>query len=282
MMSKANKSGFPMPKVDFAFHWLFVHSKNKKILKGFLEAVLGLSIASFEHLIHNDTRLLRRHENDKMGILDVLVTLVDGTKIHIEMQLHFHNFLLERVTFYNARILSDQLEKGKPYMELNKVVSVLISAEEAIKNSPYYHHTFHYYDKEHDVLLTDLVEIHVLELSKLPEQPDESKEYNWLKFFKSDTREELEMVAITDESIKEAYDELERLNQDEMSMLEYTKRKLAIWDEQARLDTAIERGIEQGRYEEKLNTAKKLKELNTPIEIIAQATGLSESEIESL
>jgi len=162
------------------------------------------------------------------------------------LQLHFHKFLLERITFYNAKLVAGQLQKGEDYTELRKVISILISAENAIPNSDHYHHTFRLYDETHNVLLTDLVEIHVLELEKLPVQPEESMKYNWLKFFKSDSEEELKMAASSDEFIKKAYEELEKLGQDEHSMREYELRLMAIRDEQARIQTAEERGEQRG------------------------------------
>jgi len=81
------KSKIPLPKIDFVFQWLFGNPANAEILKSFLEAILGTAIAAFEMVSYEDARLLRRHKDDKMGILDVLVTLIDGTQLNIEMSL---------------------------------------------------------------------------------------------------------------------------------------------------------------------------------------------------
>lgn len=217
-----------------------------EILKGFLTAVLGIPIEGFERMEYKDTQLLRRHEDDKLAILDVLVRLVDGRHVHIEIQFYFHKFLLERITFYNAKLISEQLEKGQDYDQLRKVVSLLISYETTIKGSDKYHHRFRLYDDEHGVLLTDLVEIHTLELSKLPVQPDQDElKYHWLKFLKSDTAEELKMAATHDELIQKAYEELEKLGQNKENMREYDRKLLAILDEKARIQTAREEGAWQ-------------------------------------
>ena len=54
------------------------------------------------------------------------------------------------------------------------------------------------------------------------------------------------MAASSDEFIKKAYEELEKLGQDEHSMREYELRLMAIRDEQARIQTAEERGEQRG------------------------------------
>ena len=281
------KSKIPLPKIDFVFQWLFGNPANAEIFKSFLEAILGTAIAAFEMVSYEDARLLRRHQDDKMGILDVLVTLVDGTQLNIEMQLYFHKFLLERITFYNAKLVAGQLQKGEDYTELRKVVSILISAENAIPSSPHYHHTFRLYDEAHNVLLTDLVEIHVLELDKLPVQPEESMKYNWLKFFKSDSEEELKMAASSDEFIKKAYEELEKLGQDEHSMREYELRLMAIRDEQARIQTAEERGEQRGEQLLKqvfkmLRDNKSAEEIQSKMEIDAKKLARYKADFDEL
>ena len=112
-----------------------------------------------------------------------------------------------------------------------------------------YHHKFQLYDIESGIQFTDIVEIHVLELKKLPDQPDQTKKYNWLKFFNAETREEFELLATKDEQIKKAYQELQRLSQDEEAMFIYEQREKMLRDEMSRLEFAREEGLAQGKEE---------------------------------
>ncbi|MCL2849855.1 MAG: Rpn family recombination-promoting nuclease/putative transposase, partial [Micrococcales bacterium] len=57
------------------------------------------------------------------------------------------------------------------------------------------HHRFVYHDREHDVTLTDLSMIHVLELPKLTCEPDGTVEWQWLRFLAARTPEEMTMAA---------------------------------------------------------------------------------------
>lgn len=53
-------------------------------------------------------------------------------------------------------------------------------------------------------------------------------------------------------------------------------------DERARMATATDRGIAQGREQEALSIAKALKAKDISADIIMQCTGLSEAEIQAL
>ena len=44
----------------------------------------------------------------------------------------------------------------------------------------------------------------------------------------------------------------------------------------------LEEGLEQGRVEERMTNARNLKQLGVPVDVIAQATGLSQEEIDTL
>jgi predicted transposase/invertase (TIGR01784 family) len=138
--------------------------KNEKILKGFLQSVLKKTVVKIEIKSFDNTLLEGLNRDDKYGIVDVLVTLVDGVRVHIEMQLHFHRHLLERITFYQARIFSGALNVGEDYDNLKKVISILMIDGKLPNTGPHYHHTFHLYDSVNNVKLTDLLEIHTLPL----------------------------------------------------------------------------------------------------------------------
>jgi len=51
-----------------------------------------------------------------------------------------------------------------------------------IEGSPVYHHRFTFYDPEARVEFSDIIEIHTLELRKLPDGDDGTELYDWAKF----------------------------------------------------------------------------------------------------
>ena len=72
------------PKLDVIFQEIFGEEKNKKITKGFLEAVLKESIEKID--LSKNVILRREFQDDKLGILDILAELNEKEKVNIELQ----------------------------------------------------------------------------------------------------------------------------------------------------------------------------------------------------
>ena len=97
---------------------------------------------------------------------------------------------------------------------------------------------------------TDLMEMHILELSKLPpEEKNETSLLQWMRFLGGKTRKDFEEMAKKNSELEEAYDVLDKLSADEKKRLEYETRQRAIRDYNIGMLTAERRGIEAGREE---------------------------------
>ena len=95
---------------------------------------------------------------------------------------------------------------------------------------------------------TDLMEMHILELSKLPpEEKNETSLLQWMRFLGGKTRKDFEEMAKKNSELEEAYDVLDKLSADEKKRLEYETRQRAIRDYNIGMLTAERRGIEAGR-----------------------------------
>ena len=99
-------------------------------------------------------------------------------------------------------------------------------------------------------IYTDVMEIHVLELGKLPpEDQNEEGIIRWMRFLNAKSRKELKEMAKQDEYFGEAYEELERLSADEKKRLEYETRLKYKRDKYAQLHYATRIGREEGQSE---------------------------------
>ena len=145
-------------------------------------------------------------------------------------------------------------------------------------------------------------EIFKLELPKLPADSDGSKTWDWLRFLRSKQRGEFEMIAAADPEIRKAVDILYEISADEKVRAEYNARQKAWMDRQSQFDGYFKKGkaegrvegkaegkVEgraegkaEGRVEGKIETARNLKALNIPADVIANATGLPPEEIAKL
>ena len=230
-----------LPKVDVIFKLLFGDKRNIEILKDFLKSVLNLAIDEYEDISIDDTHIKRESKNDKLGIVDVKLTTKSGKIIHIELQVLEQDEFPERVLYYIAKILVTQIKSGDDY-KFKKVISIVISDFEIVKNSTEYHHKFLMNDATTGVNFTDIVEINTLELGKVPGQSDNTKKHDWLQFLKAEKEEEFDMLATKSPAINSAVVELKRLSQSEEAQRIYEARQKAISDEKARTRTAQSKG----------------------------------------
>ena len=288
-----NNDNFIMfPTVDFCFKELM---KNPKVRKGFVAAILGKEPDTVRRTTVIETELRKESEDDKLGILDVLVELEDGVKMNMEMQVPYFEYWANRVLFYVSKIYTGQIQKGDDYDKLQKCIHVSILDFIHFPQDNRCYRKITLCDVETGEQYTDLMELHVLELKKLPpEDQNEDGVIRWMRFLGGKSRKEFEDMAEKDEYIKEAYEDLKKLSLDEQKRLEYEVRQRAIRDHNSQMKSAERRGIEIGeeRGEKRgieigtQSTLKRLVKANVEsgksLEEIAEFLGLDLSEVEKM
>lgn len=70
---------------------------------------------------------------------------------------------------------------------------------------------------------------------------------NWARFINAEEREELEMLAETDEFIRKAYEKLLDISADEEKRLEYEEREKAIRDYNHQIHSYWNQGLKEGQ-----------------------------------
>ncbi|MDR1048619.1 MAG: PD-(D/E)XK nuclease family transposase, partial [Synergistaceae bacterium] len=108
------------------------------------------------------------------------------------------------------------------------------------------------YDKDNGILLTDVMEIHLLELEKLPETPranEKGELLDWLLLIRSESEEEIEMLAEKTEEMKTTVGRLKQLSADERTRMLFEARQLYLMDEAVRRKAAVAEGEARGRAE---------------------------------
>jgi predicted transposase/invertase (TIGR01784 family) len=273
------------PKSDMIFRRIFGVQENADILGGFLKSVLDLPEDEYERLTIVDPHLLRDSPDDKLGILDVKLHSRSGKIIDIEIQVLRTQEIRDRVVWYVAKMVTEQTRKSVP-TSLKKVICILITDYTLIKENEVYRNRYHLYDTNTGSKFTDVIEVNTLELPKLPGIKDDTKLWEWLKFLKSKTMEEFDMLSQNNPEIKRAVGVLMELSADEVTRLKYESREKARWDEMSRMREAREEGLAEGEAKGeakgRIEVAKNLLLNGISGDIIAKATGLSPEEIERL
>lgn len=217
------------PKLDIVFQMLFGAEQNRELLISLLNAVLNppVPIASVTVLSGQPERLAA---SAKSISLDLRLRLQNGEQVDVEMQSQRHAALRERALYYWARMYADDLQRGNPYTELRRCVVILITNFSEL-TSQRFHSTFQLHERHGGELLTDHLELHVLELNKLPnalERYDEPNLTLWGKFLSAKADEELEDLAMEHPVLKQAKAALDRLSEDEAARYEAESREMAL------------------------------------------------------
>ena len=129
------------------------------------------------------------------------------------------------------------------------------------------------------IILTDAIEIYIIELSKVKRYSENTNLDNWVKFINNTGDVDMSKA---DEPIKKAKKVLEEISEDEHERYLADLRLKYILDQKNIEITGFERGLEQGIQKNKIQVAKKLKKEKIDIEIIIKVTGLTKEEIEKL
>ncbi|MDR1144053.1 MAG: Rpn family recombination-promoting nuclease/putative transposase [Spirochaetaceae bacterium] len=279
-----------LPKIDFAFKLLFGDQRSKNILADFLKAVLpSLADEEFEELTITDPQLKREFSGDKLEILDVKLRTGGGRSLDIEIQVSDIPEMRSRISYYLSNMITEQIGMGGHYVDLKQAVSIVITDYDFIPESARCHTVFQMLEREEYFPFNDLMEIHVLNLERLP--PDgEGKLMDWLRFLKAETEEEFKMIAEKNPVIHEAYCKLQVMSEDEANRMIYEARLKAQRDDYSRMNGALQKGlregIQKGLEEGELKATRKIVlemgKKGLDIKTIAAVTHVSEQQINDI
>jgi len=154
------------PKIDFVFKLIFGDQKHKHNTIAFLAAVLNMDKSDLAEVEIVNSELLREFKEDKKGILDIRVQTRDGQQINIEIQILPTEFMPERTLFYWSKMYVSQIKAGDMYDRLKKCITINIVDFECTPLKQV-HSCYHLKEDHQGHCLTDLLEVHFLELPKL-------------------------------------------------------------------------------------------------------------------
>lgn len=288
------------PKLDVVFQALFGEVGNESITKGFLEAILERKIDSID--LSKNPILRREFKDEKLGVLDIIAKLDKNEICNIELQIVDKKNIIERILYYWSRLYSRQIKSGEDYKILQKAIVILITdfKIENLEELDYHSRWKIMEDKQgKKIILTQKLEIDIIELPKIiGKEKEQDNLLDWLYFLENPKSERVTEKMKENENLKEAVKKLDNLSEDEKMQRIADLRQKAIMDEKAiyekgleiglekgiqrGMEKGIEKGIMEGSQKEKIEIAKKMLELKIDKETIAEATGLTEQEIEKI
>lgn len=279
-LSEEQKREALLPTNDLLFKGIYGKEGSEKITEDFIKAFLGLDI-TIDKLEDNEPLDISSIDR-KAGILDVLATDKNGSKINLEMQVNNYTGLEERFCFYGLELFTEQFKRGKLYTDAKKTIGILILKGDYPKYKNYEDYLLKWQlreEKYHDLILTDKIELCIISLKKIKKKiasgeiNSKEKIAVWTKFLL--TPQELEEEEMEEnKEVKEANEKYTEMIDDEYTRRLIVKRCLA----EMEMAAAKKDGIKEGKIE----IAKNMLKENEPIEKIIKFTGLTREEIENL
>ena len=277
------------PKVDFVFKRIFGNENNPKILISFLNAVIKPKDRIKTVQVMNN-EIDKESIDDKFSRLDIKAKTDKDELINIEIQIRDEHNMVKRSLYYWSKMFESQLIEGQKYDKLAKTICINILNFKCL-NTKEAHSVYRLKEINTNEELTDIQEIHFIELPKLPKDAEIKDVFDaWMEFIENPISSKLEKAELTIEEIREAKNELLKLSANDKERMKYEDRKAALLDKVSAIENAEEKGIEIGREIGKkegeknkaIEIAKNSLKAGIDIDTIISITGLKRSEIENL
>jgi len=238
---------------DIIFKYVFAMESTEDILIDLLNAIfLDSGQEQITEITYMNPLNLKEYLLDKTTVIDIKARDGKGRYYNIEMQVQSEQHFVERVIYYNSKLLTGQLGESQGYDKLNKTISIIFTDFILLKNEKAIHNIYRLLNVRSHKELADLVEYHFIELPKYKDDEKYGDPINqWLfalvngESFISDPGTMPDLIK-KEKMIMKAIKRMQKAaaDPDLRAIMEY--REKAVHDEADRLSFAHEKGIKIG------------------------------------
>lgn len=294
-------------RFDWAMKRLLRDKANFAVLEGLITTLLGEKM-TIQKLLESESN--QEDEDDKYNRVDILAENDKGEIFIIEIQNNNEYAYFQRMLFGTSKLVTEYINRGQGYDKIRKIYSINIvyfnlgngtdvvyhgktefrgiHNNELLSLSPFQQQKFevsevselypeYYILKVNDFDRWSKVPleqwIYFLNTGEIPEEADAPG----LK----EAREKLELDRMSKSELAAYYRHLDNVVILRDNIITARGEGHLEGKAEGRAEGRAE-GIMEGIAKEKLENAKKMKDLHLPIETICQITGLSEEEIKEL
>ena len=291
------------PYTDFGFKKLFGTELNKDLLISFLNALFNDEKRIIQDVQYLNAEQLGDGYGDRRAVFDVYCITEDGSRFIVEMQKAEQEYFKDRSIYYATAPIREQAPKGKWDYHLEGVYTIGV-LNFVFPNNEYpadsYIHEVKLKDTDDNHIFYDKLTFVYLEMPKFNKREDELVTMfdKWMFALRNLSRLLERPAALQERVFKHLFDQAEIAQFTPEERLEYAESVKDYWDYYSTMKTAHKKGKAEGRAEGLAEgeakgraegraaaikeNARKMKEKKIPVEDIAEITGLSVEEIESL
>ena len=272
-------------RFDWAIKRLLRQKANFGVLEGFLTVFLGEQI-KIEEILESEG--YQQMADEKFNRVDIKAKNTKGDIILIEIQNTRELYYLERVLYGVAKAVTEHLHLGQDYSGVKKVYSISILYFDIGVGTDYLYHGqnqfvgVHTHDhlqvntKERGAIVKRLpseifpeyILVRVNEFDKVAVTPLEE----WVRYLKDG----IITSGTTAPGLEEAREKLRYYSMSPEERYAYDEHLNAVMIQNDVIDS------EEGRVEERLETARRMRSDGLSMEMVVRYTGLSEEEINNL
>ena len=208
----------------------------------------------------------KEFEADKLSILDILAIDNADRRLNVEVQRTKSSWLPQRLTYYSATQLVDQIGEGDSYRKLRPSIGICILNSVHFSQLAEYHNEFRLRTRS-GLELTNCLEIHLLELPKYAPLDDNAPiadpRDQWMFFFRqaNGSRVDELLDRLPDPVFERAVGVLEMISRTPDQRRHYDARLKWELDENTRIQTAFEEGEARGEARVRIELIRTLEEL---------------------
>ena len=276
---------------DFGFKRIFGTAPNKDLLIDFLN-----SLFDGEQVVKDVTYLNSEHVGDvhseRKAIFDVYCENEKGEKFIVEMQNASQQYFKDRSLYYATFPIREQAQKGGLWnYELKHVYVVALLNYDMTEPSfakDTINHDIGLLDKQTHKVFNDKLTFKYVEISKFDKSIEELKSNydKWIYVLQNLSRLDRQPTYLQTAVFTRLFKQAEIAGFTRTELREYEDSLKAFRDMKNSLDNAEEKGIAKGivkgKKDKAVEIAKKLLEMDMPIDAIMKATGLSMEEVKNL
>lgn len=286
-----SNSKYLNPKADLTFKLVF--GEHPDLVMSLLNALLPLDQdGQITHVEYLTPEMVPDNPGKKDSVVDVRCKDQQGRQFIVEMQLYWNRYFQQRVLLNASKAVVRQLKEGEHYSLIQPVYCLNLVNDIGFEAGPEeFYHDYAIVNVEHSDRIIKGLRFVFVELPKFQPKSIAEKKMAvlWLRFL-TEINERTEVAPaelLENEETRKALSIVEKSAMSDAQLYAYEKFWMAVFDEEAHIETGYYRGMEkgilqgkkEGREEEKYDMARKMKADNLNTGLISKYTGLSEEEI---
>lgn len=267
------------PFTDYGFKKLFGEEPNKDLLLDFLNELLKEEQGQIKDLTYLKTEHLGATEMDRKAIFDLYCENEKGEKFIVELQKTKQNFFKDRTLYYSTFPIREQAKRADWDYELKAVytIAILDFVFDSDKEEPAkFRYDVKLSDTDTQKVFYDKLTFIYLEMPKFNKSIDEleTRFDKWLYVIRNLNK----LDRIPDKLREQIFDKLFETSE----IAKFTPEQIRSYEDSLKYYRDLKNSLETAKEEGKLEIAKNMLKKGFTSGEIADLTGLSKKQIESI